>query len=171
MICTRNTGTLVRFRQYEAAIWMPVRAQDRAANLSAFVQNPLCSAEWSSLATCRIARSSRVIGDHRLYAKDDPTLPFAAQSLTKHEFCHLNLLISFTPNFIPTRDACPCAAYPQPLYSSLSGATRTMAINAPIIGGSDPGAVPGDSTKTPGIAGDWGRNRIDERSKGPAFAR
>jgi hypothetical protein len=28
-----------------------------------------------------------------------------------------------------------------------------MAINAPIIHGSDPGAVPGDSTKLPFIAG------------------
>ena len=33
----------------------------------------------------------------------------------------------------------------------LCGATRTMAINAPIINGSDPGAVPGDSTKPPSL--------------------
>ena len=60
----------------------------------------------------------------------------------------------------------------RPAYiGSVPGLLGTMAINAPIINGSDPGAVPGDSTKLPGIAGDWGRNRIDERLKGPAFAR
>ena len=31
------------------------------------------------------------------------------------------------------------------------GATRTMAINAPVIHGSDPGAVPGGSTNTPSL--------------------
>ena len=35
----------------------------------------------------------------------------------------------------------------------LSGATPTMAINAPIIGGSDPGAVPGGSTRHPTLRG------------------
>jgi hypothetical protein len=32
-------------------------------------------------------------------------------------------------------------------------ATGTMDINAPVISGSDPGAVPGGSTKTPTLAG------------------
>ena len=44
-----------------------------------------------------------------------------------------------------------------------------MAINAPVIIGSDPGAVPGGSTNTPFVAGRWGRNRIDERLKGFCF--
>jgi len=48
--------------------------------------------------------------------------------------------------------------------------TATMAINAPIIDGSDPGAVPGGSTKLKlwncYISETWGRNRIDGRSKG-----
>ena len=47
-----------------------------------------------------------------------------------------------------------------------------MAINALVITGSDPGAVPGGSTNT---SVSWhsvrGRNRIDERVKGYAFAR
>jgi hypothetical protein len=46
----------------------------------------------------------------------------------------------------------------------------TMNINALVISGSDPGAVPGDSTNHPFIWGafiwgSWGRNRIDERLK------
>ena len=41
-----------------------------------------------------------------------------------------------------------------------------MVINAHVIDGSDPGAVPGGSTKKI-----WGRNRIDGRSKVLAFAR
>ena len=40
-----------------------------------------------------------------------------------------------------------------------------MGINARVINGSDPGAVPGGSTKHPVIGGTWGRNRIDERVK------
>ena len=36
---------------------------------------------------------------------------------------------------------------------SLSEAIQTMVINAPIIDGSDPGAVPGGSTKTLFISG------------------
>ena len=46
-----------------------------------------------------------------------------------------------------------------------------MAINAHVINGSDPGAVPGGSTKHPFIGGQWGRNRIDGRLKVLAFAR
>ena len=46
-----------------------------------------------------------------------------------------------------------------------------MVINAHVISGSDPGAVPGDSTKTPVFAGPWGLNRIDGRLKMLAFAR
>ena len=38
---------------------------------------------------------------------------------------------------------------PCPPILKLSGATRTMVINALIINGSDPGAVPGDSTNSP----------------------
>ncbi len=49
---------------------------------------------------------------------------------------------------------------------------ETMAINAHVINGSDPGAVPGGSTKTPrSFGGQWGRNRIDGRLKVLAFAR
>ena len=59
----------------------------------------------------------------------------------------------------------------RPPILALSGATPTMAINAPVIIGSDPGAVPGGSTNTPFVAGGGGRNRIDERPKRPAFAR
>ena len=44
-------------------------------------------------------------------------------------------------------------------------------INAHVIDGSDPGAVPGDSTNIPSFEGSWGRNRIDGRSKMLAFAR
>ena len=44
-------------------------------------------------------------------------------------------------------------------------------INAHVISGSDPGAVPGDSTKQPVFAGIWGRNRIDGRLKMLAFIR
>ena len=40
-----------------------------------------------------------------------------------------------------------------------------MGINALVISGSDPGAVPGGSTKSPVVGGIWGRNRIDERVK------
>ncbi len=47
----------------------------------------------------------------------------------------------------------------------------SMAINAPVISGSDPGAVPGGSTRTHSLAGLRGRNRIDGRLKGIAFAR
>ena len=47
----------------------------------------------------------------------------------------------------------------------------TMNINALVISGSDPGAVPGDSTITSFIWGSWGRNRIDERLKGLALFR
>jgi hypothetical protein len=46
-----------------------------------------------------------------------------------------------------------------------------MDINALVISGSDPGAVPGGSTKHPVIYGSWGRNRIDERLKGLALFR
>jgi len=48
-----------------------------------------------------------------------------------------------------------------------------MAINARVISGSDPGAVPGVSTKTLFIREVWGRNRIDGRLKAmplPAWA-
>jgi hypothetical protein len=45
-----------------------------------------------------------------------------------------------------------------------------MVINAPVISGSDPGAVPGGSTRTL-VGGQWGRNRIDGRVKGIAFTR
>ena len=44
-------------------------------------------------------------------------------------------------------------------------------INALVISGSDPGAVPGGSTKPSLIWGLWGRNRIDERLKGLALFR
>ncbi len=47
----------------------------------------------------------------------------------------------------------------------------TMDINALVISGSDPGAVPGGSTIHPVIGGTWGRNRIDERLKGFALSR
>ena len=40
-----------------------------------------------------------------------------------------------------------------------------MGINALVISGSDPGAVPGGSTISI-VGGSWGRNRIDERVKG-----
>jgi len=46
-----------------------------------------------------------------------------------------------------------------------------MNINALVIRGSDPGAVPGDSTNTLLIWQRWGRNRIDERLKGFALFR
>ncbi|GLQ34091.1 hypothetical protein GCM10007939_03740 [Amylibacter marinus] len=46
-----------------------------------------------------------------------------------------------------------------------------MVINAHVISGSDPGAVPGDSTNHPSFGGAWGRNRIDGRLKMLAFAR
>jgi len=48
-----------------------------------------------------------------------------------------------------------------------------MAINALVITGPDPGAVPGGSTITLTCVGRlaWGRNRIDGRVKGIAFAR
>ena len=46
-----------------------------------------------------------------------------------------------------------------------------MDINALVISGSDPGAVPGGSTKTLSFAGIWGRNRIDGRLKGYALSR
>ena len=54
------------------------------------------------------------------------------------------------------------------IYSVPSG---TMAINAPVISGSDPGAVPGGSTNIPSFGGLWGRNRIDGRLKGLALSR
>ncbi len=44
-------------------------------------------------------------------------------------------------------------------------------INALAISGSDPGAVPGGSTKNRSFGGTWGRNRIDGRLKGLAFIR
>ncbi len=47
----------------------------------------------------------------------------------------------------------------------------TMAINAHVISGSDPGAVPGGSTRYPGVGGKRGRNSIDGRLKVFAFAR
>ena len=47
----------------------------------------------------------------------------------------------------------------------------TMAINAHVISGSDPGAVPGGSTRISFVGGMRGRNRIDERVKVFAFAR
>ena len=47
----------------------------------------------------------------------------------------------------------------------------TMAINALVISGSDPGAVPGGSTKHPSFGDTWGRNRIDERLKVFALSR
>ncbi len=46
-----------------------------------------------------------------------------------------------------------------------------MGINALVIRGSDPGAVPGGSTKNSIVGGLWGRNRIDERLKGLALSR
>ena len=46
-----------------------------------------------------------------------------------------------------------------------------MDINALVINGSDPGAVPGVSTKIPSFEGSWGRNRIDGRLKGLALSR
>ena len=46
-----------------------------------------------------------------------------------------------------------------------------MDINALVISGSDPGAVPGDSTKSRSFGGSRGRNRIDERLKGLALFR
>ena len=46
-----------------------------------------------------------------------------------------------------------------------------MDINALVISGSDPGAVPGGSTKILFIGRQWGRNRIDERLKGLALSR
>ena len=59
-----------------------------------------------------------------------------------------------------------------PLFAQLSKVPdgRSMDINALVINGSDPGAVPGDSTKSR-IGGSWGRNRIDERLKGFALSR
>ena len=47
----------------------------------------------------------------------------------------------------------------------------TMDINALVISGSDPGAVPGVSTNTPSFGVGRGRNRIDERLKGLALSR
>ena len=46
-----------------------------------------------------------------------------------------------------------------------------MDINALVISGSDPGAVPGGSTKFSFVGGTWGRNRIDERLKGMDLSR
>jgi len=46
-----------------------------------------------------------------------------------------------------------------------------MNINALVISGSDPGAVPGVSTNQPSFGVGWGRNRIDERLKGLALFR
>ena len=49
-----------------------------------------------------------------------------------------------------------------------------MVINAVVINRSDPGAVPGASTKTDFSIYDadlWGRNRIDEGVKSLAFTR
>ena len=60
-----------------------------------------------------------------------------------------------------------CAAH-RPIYGVSFG---TMNINALVISGSDPGAVPGDSTNTLIIWQLWGRNRIDERLKGFALFR
>lgn len=45
----------------------------------------------------------------------------------------------------------PCKVTVGGLYLMVFGATRTMAINAPVISGSDPGAVPGGSTNTPSL--------------------
>ena len=46
-----------------------------------------------------------------------------------------------------------------------------MVINAHVISGSDPGAVPGVSTNQPSFGVGWGRNRIDERLKRLALFR
>ena len=46
-----------------------------------------------------------------------------------------------------------------------------MDINAHVISGSDPGAVPGGSTKNPSFEGIRGRNRIDGRLKVLALSR
>ena len=46
-----------------------------------------------------------------------------------------------------------------------------MAINAHVISGSYPGAVPGGSTRPPSLGEKWGRNRIDGRVKVLAFTR
>ena len=46
-----------------------------------------------------------------------------------------------------------------------------MDINALVISGSDPGAVPGGSTKILSLEGSRGRNRIDGRLKGFALSR
>jgi hypothetical protein len=59
---------------------------------------------------------------------------------------------------------------PAALHPILVMSLGTMNINALVISGSDPGAVPGDSTNHPSfwgafIWGSWGRNRIDERLK------
>ena len=53
------------------------------------------------------------------------------------------------------------------IYLSLG----TMDINALVISGSDPGAVPGDSTNHPSFGDGRGRNRIDGRLKGYALFR
>jgi ATP-dependent Clp protease adaptor protein ClpS len=58
----------------------------------------------------------------------------------------------------------------RPQSVSLTVPSGTMDINALVISGSDPGAVPGGSTKS-FIWGSWGRNRIDERLKGLALSR
>ena len=69
-------------------------------------------------------------------------------------------------NFAPTPFAIPATStYIQPVPSG------TMDINALVISGSDPGAVPGDSTNHPFIWRFWGRNRIDGRLKGLALSR
>ena len=51
----------------------------------------------------------------------------------------------------------------------LPGATRTMAINAPVIDGSDPGAVPGGSTKTPVHCGQMGPKQDRRTFKEASF--
>jgi len=66
----------------------------------------------------------------------------------------------------------PGLARPQhPAYiGAVPGLPGAMDINALVIIGSDPGAVPGGSTKSR-IGGSWGRNRIDGRPKGLALSR
>ena len=69
------------------------------------------------------------------------------------------------------RDASPpLSRGPRRPTSAVSGFASTMDINAQVISGSDPGAVPGGSTITL-VGGGRGRNRIDGRVKATAFTR
>ncbi len=70
----------------------------------------------------------------------------------------------------PERDTSPLPN-PGPFAYMWGVPSGTMAINAHVISGSDPGAVPGGSTRYPGVGGKRGRNSIDGRLKVFAFAR